>query len=104
MPDKDLAGLWAILPEPVRAALIGALVAFLRVMYDAREPSILRRLLECALCGSIALCVAYLVNALGANGDFATFAGGAIGLVGADTVREWGRRVAERRIRDLEES
>lgn len=102
MPDKDIAGLWAILPEPIRAALIGALVAFLRVMYDAREPSIVRRLLECALCGSIALCVAYLFSAVGANGDMATFAGGAIGLLGADTVRSWGRRIAERRVRDLE--
>lgn len=104
MPEKDIAGLWAILPEPVRAALIGALVAFLRVMYDNREPSILRRLLECALCGSIALCVAYLARAFGVGGDLSTFAGGAIGLVGADTVREWGRRIAERRVRDLEES
>lgn len=102
MPDKDLASLWAILPEPIRAALIGALVAFLRVMYDDREPSIWRRLLECALCGSIALCVAYGARAMGINGDLSTFAGGAIGLIGADTVREWGRRIAERRIRDLE--
>jgi len=105
MPDKDpilLAGLWAILPDPVRAAIVGALVALIRVMYDGSEPSVVRRLLECALCGAIALCVASGAQALGITGDIATFAGGAIGLVGADTVRAWAKRIAERRVRDLE--
>ena len=103
MPDKDLAGLWAILPEPIRAAIIGALVAFLRVMYDGGESSKWPRLLlECALCGAISLSVASLVSALGVVGEFDAAIGGAVGLLGVDQVRAWARRVGERRIRDLE--
>lgn len=105
MPEKDLnlwTALWAAVPDPLRAAVVGALVALIRVMYDDREPRIWRRLLECALCGAIALCVASGASAMGITGDIATFAGGAIGLLGADTVRTWARRIGERRVRDLE--
>lgn len=102
MADHTAAALWESLPPPARAAIIGTGVAFLRVMYDGNEPSIVRRLLECALCGAIALCVAYLARPLGLSGDIATFAGGAVGLLGADQVRSWGRRLAERRVREAE--
>lgn len=101
MPEKDLnnwAILWAAIPEPIKAAIIGAAIAFLRIMYDGREPRIVRRLLESALCGAIALCVAYLTEAIGLSNGWAVFLGGAVGLIGADQVREWARRVAERHI------
>lgn len=106
MPEKDLtlwAGLWSAITDPIRAAVVGAFVALIRVMYDDSEPSIVRRLLECALCGAIALCVASGATALGITGDIATFAGGAVGLVGADTVRGWACRIGEQRVRDMEE-
>ncbi|KON79409.1 phage holin, lambda family [Azoarcus sp. PA01] len=105
MPDKYLslwAALWDALPDPIRAAIVGAAVALIRVMYDGREPSIVRRLLECTLCGAIALSIASLAEALGIQGDYSTFAGGAIGLLGADTVRAWATRIGEQRIKDLE--
>lgn len=97
------AAIWSVIPDPVRAAIVGALVALIRVMYDDSEPSIVRRLLECTLCGAIALCVASGAQALGLQGDYSTFAGGAIGLIGADTVRGWAKRVAEARVKDMEE-
>lgn len=105
MPDKYIglwAAMWDALPDPIRAAIVGAAVALVRVMYDDREPSIVRRLLECTLCGAIALCVASLAEAMGIEGDYSTFAGGAIGLLGADTVRAWATRIAERRVKDIE--
>lgn len=37
MPDKDpttWAAFWESLPDPIRAAIVGAAVALLRVMYD----------------------------------------------------------------------
>ena len=43
--------------------------------------------------------VAHLVEALGMTQGWATFLGASIGLFGADQVREWGRRIAERRVR-----
>lgn len=105
MPEKYLGlwgAIWDALPEPIRAAAVAAGVALIRVMYDGREPSIVRRLLECTLCGAIALSVASLAEALGIQGDYSTFAGGGIGLLGADTVRAWATRIGEQRVRDLE--
>lgn len=86
------------LPEPIRAALLAAVVAMLRILYDGREPRWIRRLLESALCGAIALGVAHLVDALGMTQGWATFLGASVGLYGADQVRTWGCAVAERKI------
>ncbi len=86
------------LPEPIRAAALAAVVAMLRIMYDGREPRWIRRLLESALCGAIALGVAHLVDALGMTQGWPTFLGASVGLYGADQVRTWGRAVAERKI------
>ena len=87
MPERTLLQFLESLPEPVRAALLSAVVALLRVMYDGREPRWVRRVLESALCGSIALGVSHLVQAVGAQPGWATFLGAAIGLFGADQVR-----------------
>lgn len=86
------------LPEPIRAAVLAAVVAMLRILYDGREPQWIRRLLESALCGAIALGVAHLVDALGMTQGWATFLGASVGLYGADQVRTWGRTVVEKRI------
>lgn len=86
------------LPEPIRAAALAAFVAMLRILYDGREPRWVRRFLEAMLCGTIALGVAHLVEALGMTQGWATFLGASIGLYGADQVRTWGRAVAEKRI------
>ena len=95
MPAKDPNNfyiLWDALPASIRAAIVGFAVAFLRVMYDGREPSLVRRLLESLLCGAISLCVASLAQASGVSGDYSTFVGGAVGLLGADQVRTWARK------------
>lgn len=60
-----------------------------------------RRSLECLLCGAISLCVTSLANALGLSADYSTFIGGAVGLLGADQVRMWARKVAERKAKEL---
>lgn len=98
MPDRTVLQILESLPEPVRAALLSAIVAMLRILYDGREPRWIRRLLESSLCGTIALGVAHLVEALGLTQGWATFLGASIGLYGADQVRTWGRAVAEKRI------
>lgn len=101
MPEKNPAlwvALWDALPDPVRGALLGTVVAFLRVMYDDREPRLLRRLLESTLCGAIAFAVASAAEAMGLHGGYSTFAGGAVGLLGADQVRAWAQRWGQKRI------
>lgn len=105
-PEKDPANYSALFQfvepiiEPVKAAFLSAAIAFIRVMYDGKEPRMIRRVLESALCGSIALFVAYGVEAFGFPSGVGTFCGGAIGLFGADQVRSWGRKIADKRIDD----
>lgn len=87
-----------LLPEPFRAYALAAMVAFVRVMYDGKEPRLMRRVLESVLCGLIALSIAYMIEALGMSGNWATFIGGCVGLFGADQVRSWGRKFAEKKM------
>lgn len=100
MPERQMFEYLAtLIPEPFRAALLAALVSLLRILYDGKEPRWVRRLLEAALCGCIALGIAYLCEALGFRPGAATFVGAAVGLLGADQVREIGRRIADQRLR-----
>lgn len=99
MSERVLLQLLESFPEPYRAAILATVVALLRILYDDSEPRWVRRFLEAMLCGAIALGVAHLVEALGMSQGWATFLGAAIGLFGADQVREWGRRIAEERVR-----
>ena len=101
MPDKDPHNwrlLWDSVPEPVRASGLAWLVAMVRIMYDGREPRWIRRILEATLCGLIALVVAVMAGAMKLDPGVATFLGGAVGLLGADWVREKARQIAEMRI------
>lgn len=103
MPEKDVSlwfASWAALPEPVKAAILSAVVAFLRVMYDDREPRIIRRLLESALCGAIAFGVGSGLEAMSVAQGMSMFLGGAIGLLGADKVREIGKRYVRRKVEE----
>ncbi len=84
-----------LLPEPFRAFMLSALVAFVRVMYDGK---VMHPVLESVLCGLIALSSAYMIEALGMSDNWATFIGGAVGLFGADQVRSWGRKFAEKKM------
>lgn len=88
-----------MLPEPIRAAIIAFFMAMLRILYDNKEPRWVRRVLESSLCGTIALAATHAVMILGMSKDWGVFLGGFIGLMGADKVREWGRRVADKRLR-----
>lgn len=97
--DPEFMRILNSLPEPSKAALLATVIALLRVIYDGKEPRWVRRFLESLLCGAIALGVAHLVQALGLSSGWATFLGGAVGLFGADQVREWGRKVADGRIK-----
>lgn len=94
---SSLMKLIEMLPEPARAAVLAALIAFVRVVYDGKEPRWIRRSLESVLCGLIALGISSLVQALGMADGWSTFIGASVGLFGADKVREWGQRFAEKK-------
>ena len=95
---EPLMKLIEMLPEPARAAVLAALIAFVRVVYDGKEPRWIRRSLESVLCGLIALGISSLVQALGMADGWSTFIGASGGLFGADKVREWGQRFAEKKV------
>lgn len=100
MPDKDpsnMFALWASLPEPIRAAIMSMCIAVLRIIYDGREPKIVRRILEALLCGAITFGASSGLQAFGSAPGWGVFVGGAVGLLGADKVRELGRRYANKR-------
>lgn len=99
MLERQIADWIANIPEPFRAAILAAIVALLRILYDGKEPRWTRRALEAALCGAIALAISNLIQALGMSPGWATFLGAAVGLFGADQVREWGRKLADARVR-----
>jgi len=94
---EPLMKLIEMLPEPARAAVLAALIAFVRVVYDGKEHRWIRRSLESVLCGLIALGLSNLISALGMPDGWSTFIGASVGLFGADKVREWGQRFAEKK-------
>lgn len=100
MPEKDPSnwiGLWSALPEAFRAALLSAVIAWLRIMYDGKESRWVRRLLEAMLCGGVTLACASAISAMGLNPDWAVFVGGAIGGLGIEPVRQLALRFAARK-------
>lgn len=101
MPEKNPSSwiaVWDALPEPVRAAIIGAIVSFFRVMYDDKEPRWLRRAFEVALCAALGFTVSYAVTAMGFSSGWGGAAAGVIGVYGVEQVRSWGRALAQKRI------
>lgn len=85
---------WEALPQPVKAGSMAFTIALLRIIYDNKESRAARIVLESALCGAIALATSTLLEAIGLAPGYSTFAGGAIGLVGADQVRAWAKKFA----------
>jgi len=103
VPEKNPSSwiaVWDALPEPARAAIIGAAVSFFRVMYDDKEPRWLRRVFEVALCAALGFTVSYAVTAMGFSSGWggatdnltvAVFAyssnsGGAYDTIGTQTI------------------
>ena len=95
MPERQF---WEAIPTPIRAAFLAVAVALLRVYYDDNEPRTLRRLIEAVLCGAIAFGLAEGLAAASVPTGMATFAGGFIGLLGADKAREVARRYMQHKI------
>lgn len=107
MPDKTphiWLAIWEAVPEVMRSAIIGTSLALLRTMYDDKEPRMVRRILESLICGVIAYTVSVGMHAVGwREPGLATFAGGMIGLLGADWVRTKARAFANSKIKKEEQ-
>lgn len=95
-----IQAVWSALPEPFKAAVLATLIAVLRILYDGREPRFIRRAMEACLCGAIAFGLATGLEAMKVPSGMATFIGAAIGLLGADKVREFAQRYVTKRMDD----
>lgn len=97
MPER-MSAFWEALSTPFKAMLLSVAVASLRIAYDDTEVRRTRRALEAILCGFIAFAMAEGMESLGLPSGAATFCGGFVGLLGADKVRELGRRYAQHKL------
>jgi len=90
MPDNPNNWIDAMnrLPPEFGGVLMAIVISILRVIYDRKETKPLRILLEAGICGALSLSVTYGIYALGLNSNWAVFAGGAIGYIGSQTIRE----------------
>lgn len=93
-----IQALWGALPEPFKAAILATLIAIMRILYDGREPRFIRRAMEACLCGAIAFGLATGLEAMKVPSGMATFIGAAIGLLGADKVREFAQQYVSTRV------
>ena len=89
----------ALSSPQIKGAIAGATIAFIRVMYDNKEPRMMRKLLESSLCGLIAWTTSYILPVLGMTLDLSIFVGGVVGLLGADKVRSLANTFAAKKAR-----
>lgn len=101
MPEKD-PGLWAALiawliahQPQLYAAGLSVGIAALRVLYGGGSRR--QMYLEGALCGLVTLALVPLLEWLGLPQGMATFAGGAVGFMGVEKLREYSDRFMSRK-------
>lgn len=101
MPEKS-PELWAALvawlqvnAPQLYALLLSVAIAVLRVIYGGGSRR--QMILEGALCGLATLAMVPLLAYFGFPQDMATFAGGAVGFVGVEKLRDIAARFGERK-------
>lgn len=86
------------LPPHLAGFLLAVFIAAIRVIYDRQETTVIRTLLEAALCGALAVTAGTAVNALGLNESWTLFAGGMIGFMGSESIKAFAERFIVKRI------
>ena len=93
MPNKDPA-LWAALMiwlhenwPSIYGLLLAVIVAWLRITYQGGDKR--RRRIEALLCGAISLAFTNGMELFGIPREFSGFAGGVIGFIGVEAMRQW---------------
>lgn len=101
-PDKDpstWAGIWLALTDPSwQGAIMAVSLSLLRVLYDAKETSKLRIVLEALMCGGLSLSVSSIIEWMAWPPNLSIGAGGAIGFIGITAIRELIIRLISRKI------
>ncbi|RMQ98467.1 Holin [Pseudomonas savastanoi pv. glycinea] len=101
MPDKpdSWAALWVALSNPLwQGAIMAVLISFLRVLYDAKETSKSRIVLEALICGALSLVASSLIEWMEWPPSLSVAAGGSIGFLGVTAIRELVARFIGRKV------
>jgi lambda family phage holin len=91
MPDKPetWTKIWLALSDPLwQGAIMAILISGLRVLYDAKETSKRRIILEALICGGLSLSASSVIEWMEWPSNLSVAAGGAIGFLGVTAIRE----------------
>jgi lambda family phage holin len=92
MPDKSpdfWVKAWLILSDPLwQGAIMATVISGLRVLYEAKETSKRRIILEALICGGLSLSASSVIEWMAWPSSLSVAAGGAIGFVGVTVIRE----------------
>jgi len=78
------------IPPHVQGVFMAIIVSILRVVYDRKETSRMRILLEAILCGCLTLASASIIKWLGWPDEIIITVGGIIGFIGVMELRRLG--------------
>lgn len=95
---KELVDVFTNASPQMTGALMAMIIAILRVIYDEKETSKIRILLESMICGGLSLTASSAIVALGWDMNWAIFVGGAIGYFGSATVRTYAYKFIHRKL------
>ena len=102
MPDKNpsfWASIWVALNCPSwQGAIMATIISVLRVLYEGKETSKVRILLEALICGALSLSANSLIEWMDWPPKLAIAAGGAIGFLGVTAIRGIAMRVIGRKV------
>jgi lambda family phage holin len=94
MPEKD-PGLWTLIfsvPPAIQGAVMAAVIALLRIVYDRKERKPIRILLEALICGALSLSATSMIDVFGWPPTVSVMIGGTIGFIGVEQMREFALR------------
>ena len=97
MPEKNpdvWAQIWMFLQvtigvESLRSALAALIISALRIAFMRKRPAFRYRLLDAAMCASIAGVSVPVCSHLFGHNDFSPFIGTMIGFIGAEKIRDF---------------
>lgn len=89
----------AAVEHPVLGGIaMSIVVSIIRIIYDRKETSFMRIMLESILCGFLTLSAGSALVALGYSAEWYLFCGGAIGFMGSQTIRALANRLIDKRL------
>ncbi len=96
---QTLADLLNNLPPEAGGVLMAIVLSTLRVLYDDKETSPMRVVLEALICGALSLTASSAIVALDLNINWAMFCGGIIGYLGSTTIRAIALKVIQNKVK-----